>query len=580
MPLGYTTNRYKNLLPPNMGVPGGGLTLPGATSQLGGAAGTTAPKQPVTPWTTQPQGPASPALPKPGSLDYLGLGGSGPFNPLGSGPGGVDISRSTNPLTGKPWIAQPTMPGLPQGNGNPTVGPSLPRQDLSMLPGMTKDPAPKAPLISMRENPTAGWVTDPPPEAPGVTPTIPPVVPPVTTARPDAPPDYKVGNAVAGVGDTASFDKGPLTDIGGLYHDSLKTDLTSANNPYVRSIREGAQRLSDRNTYGAQRGAEEALGQAGIQAGTSQYNRALAKASGSANEANLALMNDAAGQQRNFYQNALTKAGTYENEMFNRATGERKTALEIAKYGDERGDLQHTTDETKRLEGKGDALAFVNSIQDPKAKAAARTMYENGASTQEITAAIFDSYGAVGNKYKSASPGTVEAEGIRDRVAAALTGQVNPKTGQVWTPAEISAKASEYAVGGLENEYRPITEGTKAAEVDAIIEKMRTGAALTPEEEQKAVKSGTIPEYTAANLPRGGGNQSVADLVGKPVNIGGKVYTVVKSDTTRTGAGTFTTQYRHTDWTQVKDSAGKDWYVYDGKLNEKPPKKIKSGWEF
>jgi hypothetical protein len=589
MPLGYTTNKYKKLLPgltpPNMGGAGGPPTLPGAQT-LPGVSGGTQPQQPVTPWTAQTQGPASPytnALPKPGSQSYLGAGrpGSGPFNPLGTGPTPIDPTKAMDPFTAKPWLPTPKIPGQTGNPGDPTVQPPGPQIDPATLPKPTFTPVPAGPSqITMRDNPTAGWVQDPPPEAPvDMQVAEAPPLPHGTTYR-EPPAAYKVSNNVAGVGDTASFDKGPLTDLGGLYHDNIKRDLTSADNPYVRSIREGAQRLSDRNTYGATRGAEESLAQAGIQAGTSQYNRALAKATGGANEANLALMNDAAGQQRNFYQNALTKAGTYENDMFTRAKGERNTALETAKYGDIRADLQHTTDETKRLEGKGDALAFVNSIQDPKAQAAARTMYENGATTQQITAAIFDSYGAVGNKYRSASPGTVEAQGLLDRVTAALQGQVNPKTGQLYTDAEIKAKAAEYAVGGLENEYRPITEGTKKAEADAIVEKLRTGAKLTPEEETAAVKSGTIPEYTAANLPRGGGNQSVADLVGKPVNIGGKVYTVVKSDTTRTGAGTFTTQYRHTDWTEVKDQSGKSWYVYDGKLNEKPPKKIKSGWEF
>jgi hypothetical protein len=119
----------------------------------------------------------------------------------------------------------------------------------------------------------------------------------------------------------------------------------------------------------------------------------------------------------------------------------------------------------------------------------------------------------------------------------------------------------------------PVTDANTQADKGKLTSKIQAGESLTPTEETAAIKNGAIPTFTPANLG-GGKDQKVADLIGKPINIGGQVYTVVKGDRTRTGAGTTSVQERHTDWTEIKDKDGKSWYVYGGKLNEKPPKKV------
>jgi hypothetical protein len=386
-----------------------------------------------------------------------------------------------------------------------------------------------------------------------------------------------VGNKVAGVGNTASFDTGPLTDVGKAYHESLTRDLTTADNPYVKSIREGAQRQSDKNTFGATSGAEEALGTSGIKPGTSQYNRALAKAKGGANEANLNLQNNAAGAARDFYQSALGKASNYENEMNNRAVSERNNAQDVAKYGDTRTDLQRSSDEATRLEGKGDALAYVNSITDPKAKAAARKMLTDGVPQKDIASAIYDQYGAVAKPYQSASPGTVEAQGNADRITANLTGATNPATGAIYTPQEIKDTIAQNAVAGVQAENAPVIQAQEDAAVAKTMQKAQTlpaGQFLSDAEFQQAAKAGKIPPLNLATGAMDGNKfkDFIAKNPGGLVNIGGAQYRAIAGYTARTGVSK-NNRPRHTDFTVLEGPSGKK-FLYDGAVHDKAPKQV------
>jgi hypothetical protein len=120
----------------------------------------------------------------------------------------------------------------------------------------------------------------------------------------------------------------------------------------------------------------------------------------------------------------------------------------------------------------------------------------------------------------------------------------------------------------------PVDKATSDAEQAKITEKIRLGTPLTEEEKKSAAAKGTIPEFTAANMPVNDGDPAFKELVGKPVNIGGQIYTVVESIAPRTGYGTFTNQARHTDVAVVKDEAGNTKYIWGGKVNDAPPAEV------
>ena len=119
------------------------------------------------------------------------------------------------------------------------------------------------------------------------------------------------------------------------------------------------------------------------------------------------------------------------------------------------------------------------------------------------------------------------------------------------------------------------TQGEDALTADTLNKKLAAGETLTHTELRQGIKANAFPQFTAATLPRGG---NVQDFLAKNpngvVNIGGKAYTVKGGDSARTGAGTFSNQERHTDYAVVQDVSGQTKYVYDGKVNDKPPKTV------
>lgn len=534
---------------PTLPAGGAGQTQPGGTmNRYAGLVGRTPPTMPDL----------GPGLP--GGIPPVRM----PYNPFGSQtPSGMVGDPNYKPpqvAPGAGIMGQNLGPGVPQA-----PGPTLLRAGLPAM-GSTYEPAAATGTL----------------ERPNATPTPEPgsTYSDVAMARPNAnpvpvseptytPPDpYKVSNRVDGV-DTkvAGYDEGPMTEAGKLYADRIKGDLTTADNPYVRSIRETAERRATGNTYGAQSAAEEALGIAGITAGTSQYNRALAKAGAGANAANRDLLNDAAGQSREFYQKGMDRAASWEDTMYGRAKGQRDTTLDIAKYGDDRSDKQRSVDETGRLEKKGDALAYINSISDPKARAAARNLYEQGKDPRD--AGIYDGYGGINEPYRSATPGKQDVEGLFDRIRSAYTGQVNPKTGAAWTEPEMRAEASRLYGQGLENEFRPLQQGATAADVEQIKQKQALGQPLTPAEQDALVKSGDTPSFsTPAQLPQD--NTSQKQLVGKTIRVGQTNYKVVNAGSVVTSR-TWYNAARNTDYMVLQDGAGQVVYAYGGQIHPTPP---------
>jgi hypothetical protein len=110
---------------------------------------------------------------------------------------------------------------------------------------------------------------------------------------------------------------------------------------------------------------------------------------------------------------------------------------------------------------------------------------------------------------------------------------------------------------------------------DTLKKKMATGAPLSQEEITSGIKANAFPQFTAETIPRGNHvNEFLQTNPNALVNIGGQAYKVLQGDSYRTGSGTFSNQERHTDVAVVQDQQGNKKYIYNGKLNDKPPKTV------
>jgi hypothetical protein len=119
------------------------------------------------------------------------------------------------------------------------------------------------------------------------------------------------------------------------------------------------------------------------------------------------------------------------------------------------------------------------------------------------------------------------------------------------------------------------TEANDALTADTLKKKMASGAPLSQTDIDAGIKSNAFPQFTAETIPRGDNvNGFLQKNPNAVVNIGGKAYTVQGGDSYRTGSGTFSNQERHTDIAIVKDQQGNTKYIYNGKLNDKPPKTV------
>ncbi len=119
------------------------------------------------------------------------------------------------------------------------------------------------------------------------------------------------------------------------------------------------------------------------------------------------------------------------------------------------------------------------------------------------------------------------------------------------------------------------TQANDQLTTDTLTKKLASGEALTKDDYDAGIKANAFPQFTAATIPKA---EHVNEFLQKNpngvVNIGGTPYKVVQGDKVRTGAGTFTNQERHTDVVTVQDTAGNVKYIYDGKINDKMPKKV------
>jgi hypothetical protein len=392
--------------------------------------------------------------------------------------------------------------------------------------------------------------------------------------------------------------QGPLTEAGGLY-DSYVTDVLKGDRAIagVDSARSDSERRNALNYSHTMQQAQEAAAQAGMQPGTAGYNRIIQEAMAGISSQNLDRTNSVNQLQRQAYQDVLGLGRGIEDTAYGRATDERnyQTGRADTEYGrgidertyadnrgdvaynrsigeraytDERGDVAYNRTKTDDLQAKTEKLAAINAIEDPKARQAAMNAYlseQGGQGTYGAILGMYNADGSLKTEYQSQNP----AQGDYEQRIAELKAYYPGKT-----DAEIQAMAAAEREQERTASRAPVDKATTEAEQAKITEKLRLGQPLTKDEKTSAIANGTIPEFTAANLPVNDADPAFKELVGKQVNIGGQLYTVVKSIAPRTGYGATTAQARHTDVAVVTDEAGKTKYIWGGNISDTPPEEV------
>lgn len=332
-------------------------------------------------------------------------------------------------------------------------------------------------------------------------------------------------------------DPGQITQAGKMYADRITGNLQGSN-PLVQNAQATENTAAARRAYTGAKTTRETLAQTPFAQGSAQYQRAMDQSQATVDAANQAGQNEVNAFTRQTTNDTLQAANNLEDQQFGRAIGERT--------------YQTTQDANLGA-----------SIQDPKAKYAYTAMVARGMDPKAAYAAVVGDSGTINEQYRGQSPVATVQQDAEDWIGRTT---------------DLKAGTPEYTKAVRDRMYeldkaqqQPVTDATKQADKAAIEEKIRAGEKLTEKEQTAGVKNGAIPEYTAGNLPK---NKLGADLIGKPINIGGTVYTYVQGSRTRTGAGTFTNQERHTDYAEVKNASGASLYVYDGAIHDRPPKKI------
>lgn len=508
------------------------------------------------------------------------LGGSGPLippykNPADFTPDPTQIPGYTPPKTG----TGPILPGSSSGTGTATGGitPSV----------LQRAPAP-APMMDSQDftPPTQGTVLQRAP-APVAQEEYKPSEP--VMIRPNATPvegstfekaplgptqfsstPYQVGNQAGAVNtNLKDYQATPMTEQGKLFGDAITRDLTSADNPYVRSVRETAERKATNNSYQATKQAEESLGAQGVMPGTSQYLRAMSRGQATANDANRDLFNQSAGVQRDFYQKALDRGQDFEKTTYDRANTERTTAIERAKYGDDRSDKQNSVNETSRLENKGDTLAAINSIQDPTARQAAMNAYLKGGNVREFIGGMYEDGGQLKKTYQGETPGALKNRALEDQVRQAFTGRTNPSTGQPYSEQEIQDYISRYSVSSLENQYNPVFQGADDRTTIEMEGRLAKGGRPTPEDLGRMnVTPYTAIPYSASELKNFNSTSKTGGWVKLP---DGKAYKVVGQKSPVSNPNVIFND-NHTDYVKLEDQDGNIvWMDRSGKMTKIEP---------
>lgn len=456
----------------------------------------------------------------------------------------------------------------------------------------------------------------------------PPIQPAPPPAAPATPFSSTAGDNVKAYLDkksgTLGQDPGAISEAGNLYSDRVTNGLQT---PDASSV--NAQNTQDtaasRRAYLARVQSEEAIGQSGFSAGTAQADRIRSNSQAGVDEANQAGQNSVNAYVRQRTEDNMSRAQGLETQQYNRnrdnlgdaqgqdlqeygrsekATdrGIQAAATAYARgrdtvadtrydqtYADSRTDK--TTDnahwdtlnqqqqaqlavENKAVaDGKDDAAKrnlLAGLPEGPAKNAVMAGLADGSLTTATALAKVMNPDGSIKDEYRGKTPGALGMDAEKEY--AEQTVDLQDPTLKTSNPQEYLKRVNAEILAKRKAETSPITNETKAVEKTTLEEKIRNSETLTPEELESAKKSGAIPEYTAANIPTA---EKGRDLVGKPVNIGGKVYTYDSGAKQWTGTSTFGGK-THTDYAVLKDSAGNKVYAFNGAIYDGPPVSYRS----
>lgn len=490
--------------------------------------------------------------------------------PLVNIPGQVDyFNQKTRPGSG-PFVPAPTPAPAPQPQPQPGPVPGSPmggyidRRAQANL-------APKPPVSS----PWAPYRPSPLSPIPGTAPATPtpsqgaPATPqpqPATAAAPVVPsapvPGVPAPPPQAGQGGSTLQDPGQITAVGRAYADRIAKNLTGEN-PLVQNAQATEDTAAARRAYSARKGAGETLAQTPYSPGSAQYQRVMTEAQAGVDAANQAGQAGVNQLARAAGQDTLNAANALEDQQYARALGER----------------------TNRQQQDSQ---LGNTIEDPKARYAYNRMVAAGVDPKEAYKAVVGETGTINEGYRGISPVQQVAQDAADWVTAT---QPELVPGSPEFKAAVTARMREVDSA----QRQPVTDAGDEKKKKDIVGKINSGEALTQDEMTEAVKSGAIRTAALDAIPRGSGNVTnwLKDNPSGLVSIDGKVYKVVSGGRARTGAGTFSNQERHTDYTEVIDMAtGQKKYIvgpYNNKgsshgyskektgIYDAPPKSLGSG---
>jgi hypothetical protein len=267
---------------------------------------------------------------------------------------------------------------------------------------------------------------------------------------------------------------------------------------------------------------------------------------------------DAATEQGNFEK---TFGASREDAAYDKSYQEGRDVIGDTRYaqtyGDQRGDIEYNRENAGRIEEKGDALAAINSIQDPKAKQAAYNAYMNGEDvSQFITGTLYDKYGGLSggedSPFASASPGSVAYQAKLDELKS-------------FYPEKSDADIQKMAMQEREDD-RLVTRAPAVAaktELDTQAATKRLDNGQAEEGDFKlAVENGAIPKFTPQTMPI---DDAAKALIGKTVSLGGEQFKVVANGRVTNRSGS------HTSYTVVQAPDGSVMYNYDGQTSATPP---------
>lgn len=192
-------------------------------------------------------------------------------------------------------------------------------------------------------------------------------------------------------------------------------------------------------------------------------------------------------------------------------------------YTDQRGDVNYDRENATRLEGKGDELAAINSIQDPKAKQAAYNAYMNGEDVSKfITGTLYDSQGSLSKDYQSASPGEQAAAAKIDELRSYYPNK---------SEAEIQQMAEAERTQDRTLSRAPAEAATKTLAAESAVQRLANG---TPQPGD----FDTLPSVTTQSIPLGGATNEFlkSSKTGGWTKIGGTPYKLIKGGNTTPGS--------------------------------------------